>query len=187
MRTETKTVLSTWYTSTFRGVHALIFQYVPYIVIGLVHEGPANFYREKRRVAFVTSHLFTFLVVLSLICLVTTKILICGNQTIWRLEILLRTIVTALLKNQIQWPLCSKQKISRNGKGIFHNSANDRERWWLLIFCGQSNICFLIMPTQPTLRPTNTHTRTHTHMKRSPTYVASCCFRTSCYKGTLRW
>ena len=68
--------------STFRGVHVLIFQYVPYIVIGLVHEGPANFYREKRRVAFVTSHLFTFLVVLSLICLVTTKILICGNQTI---------------------------------------------------------------------------------------------------------
>ena len=48
----------------------------------LVDEEPANFYREKRRVAFVTGHLFTFLVVLSLICLVTTQILICGNQTI---------------------------------------------------------------------------------------------------------
>ena len=65
------------------------------------------------------------------------------------------------VKNQIQWPLCSKQKISRNGKGIFHNSANDRERWGLLIFCCQSNIWYLIMPTQPILRPTNTHTHTN--------------------------
>ena len=40
----------------------LIFLYhVPYIVIGLVHEEPANFYMEKRRVAFVTGHLFVFL------------------------------------------------------------------------------------------------------------------------------
>ena len=37
---------------------------------------------------------------LSLVCLVTTQILICENQTIWRLEILLRTIVTALLKTK---------------------------------------------------------------------------------------
>ena len=59
--------------STFRGVHTLIFPYVPYIVTGLVHEEPANFYREKRRVAFVTGHLFTFLMVLSLICLVTSQ------------------------------------------------------------------------------------------------------------------
>ena len=49
--------------STFRGVHTLIFPYVPYIVISLVREKPANFYRGKRRVAFVTGHLFTFLVV----------------------------------------------------------------------------------------------------------------------------
>ena len=57
----------------FRGVHTLIFPYVPYIVTGLVHEEPANFYREKRRVAFVTGHLFTCVVVLSLICLVATQ------------------------------------------------------------------------------------------------------------------
>ena len=78
--------------STFSGVHTLNF-------IG-PHEEPSNFYGEKRSVAFVTSHLFTFLVVLSLVCLVTTQILICENQTIWRLEILLRTIVTALLKTK---------------------------------------------------------------------------------------
>ena len=33
---------------------------MPYIVIGLAHEEPANFYREKQRVAFVTGHLCTF-------------------------------------------------------------------------------------------------------------------------------
>ena len=80
--------------STFRGVHTLIFTCVPYIVIGL-HEELANFYKEKRSVAFVISHLFTSLMVLSLIGLVTTQILACENQIIRRLEILLRTIVTA--------------------------------------------------------------------------------------------
>ena len=67
--------------STFRGVHTLIFTYVPYIVIGLYKE-PANFYREKRSISFVTGHLFTFVLVLSFICLVTPQILICENQTI---------------------------------------------------------------------------------------------------------
>ena len=65
--------------STFRGVHTLIFTYVPYIIIDL-HEEPANFNRGKRSVAFVTGHLFTFLVVSSLICLVATQIIICENQ-----------------------------------------------------------------------------------------------------------
>ena len=30
------------------------------------------------------------------------------------------------------------QKISRNGQGIFHKSANDRERWGLLIFAAKA-------------------------------------------------
>ena len=52
------------------------------VVIGL-HKEPANFYGGKKRsVAFVTGHLFTFLMVLSLIYLVTTQILICEHQTI---------------------------------------------------------------------------------------------------------
>ena len=46
------------------------------------------FVGKKRSVGFVTGHLFTFQVVVSLICSVTTQILICENQTIWRLEIL---------------------------------------------------------------------------------------------------
>ena len=61
----------------------------------------------------------------------------------------------------MQWLLCLKQKISRNGQGIFQNGANDRERWGLLIYCYQNNIWCLIMPTQPTLRPTNTYTHTN--------------------------
>ena len=61
------------------------------VVIGL-HKEPANFYGGKKRsVAFVTGHLFTFLMVLSLICLVTTQILICEGSKFY-LERL--------------WPLC---------------------------------------------------------------------------------
>ena len=70
------------------------------LLLASVHEEPANFYREKRRVAFVIGHFFTFLAVLSLICLATTQILICGNQTIWTLEILIRTTVAALFKTK---------------------------------------------------------------------------------------
>ena len=83
--------------STFKSVHTLIFINVSYIVIDF-YEKPEDFYRKKRSVALVTGHLLTFLVVLSLVGLVTTQILICENQIIWRLEILLGTIVAALLK-----------------------------------------------------------------------------------------
>ena len=83
--------------SMFRGVHTLIFTYVSYIAIGL-HEELEHFHREKRSVALVTGHSFTFSVVLSLVGLVTTQILTCENQIIRRLEIPLRTIVAALIK-----------------------------------------------------------------------------------------
>ena len=145
--------------STFRGVQTLIITYVSYIVIGLQEE-PANFYREKRSVVFVTGHLFTFLMVLSLICLVTTQILVSENQTIWRLKILLRTIVTALLITKCNGRFVKKKnnnkKISRNGQGIFHNSGNDRKR---------ATFDAWLCQTQPTLRPINTHTHTHTNKK----------------------
>ena len=104
--------------STFRGVHTLIFTYVPYIVIGL-HEEPANFYREKQSVAFVTGHLLTFLVVLFLICLVTTQILICVNQTIWRLEIILRTIVAAFSKTKYNGRFVKNKRYQETGKEYF--------------------------------------------------------------------
>ena len=68
------------------------------------------------------------------------------------------TIVAALVRTKSNGRFVKKKKISRNGLGIFHNSANDRDRWAVLIFCCQSNIWCLIMSTQPTLCPTNTHT-----------------------------
>ena len=117
-RTETKTVPSTWCIFNVQGCTQLIFTYVPYIVIGL-HEEPENFYKEKRSVAFVTGHLFTFLVVLSLICLVTTHILICENQTTWRLEILLRTIVAALLKTKCNGHFVKNKRYQETGKEYF--------------------------------------------------------------------
>ena len=85
---------------------------MPYIVIGL-HEEPANSY------TFVTGHLITFLVVLSLICLVTTQILISENQTILRLEILLRTIVAALLKTKCNGRFVKNKRYQETGEEYF--------------------------------------------------------------------
>ena len=78
-----------------------------------------NFYIEKRSVAFVTGHLFTFPVVLSLICLVTTQILICENQTAWRLEFLLRTIVAALFKIKCSDHFVKNKRYHKSGKEYF--------------------------------------------------------------------
>ena len=64
---------------------------MPYIVIGLYKE-PANFYREKRNISFVTGHLFTFVLVLSFICLVTPQILICGNQTVKTKDMIVKDV-----------------------------------------------------------------------------------------------
>ena len=105
--------------STFRGVHTLILTYVPHTDVCLYGE-PANFYREKRSVAFVAGHLFTFLVVLSLSCLVTMQILICENQAISRLEILLmKNDCRRLFKNQMQWPLCFDKRYQETGMEYF--------------------------------------------------------------------
>ena len=87
--------------STFRSVHTLIFTYMCLVLLlaYMSFEELANFSREKESVAFLTGHLFTFLLVLSLICLVT-QILMCENQSTWRLKIQLRMIVAALLKTK---------------------------------------------------------------------------------------
>ena len=56
---------------------------------------------------------------LSLIWLVTTQILICENQTIWRLEILLRTIVAALLKAKGNGRFVKYKRYPETGKEYF--------------------------------------------------------------------
>ena len=91
---------------------------MPYIIINLNDE-LANFYREKRSVAVVTGHLFTFLVVLSLISLMTSQTLICENQTILRLEIRLRTIETAFLKSKCNGNLVKNKRYQETDKKYF--------------------------------------------------------------------
>ena len=138
--------------STFKGTHTLIFTYVPYIVTSL-HDEPANSNREKRSVA----HAFVLPICLLFWWFYLLSVWWLGKYCYVKIR-LYGTIVAALVRTKSNGRFVKKKKISRNGLGIFHNSANDRDRWALLIFCCQSNIWCLIMSTQPTLCPTNAHT-----------------------------
>ena len=73
------------------------------------------------------------------------------------------------VKNQIQWPLYLKQKISRNGLGIFHNGANDRERSLLL----EQHL----MPDYP--HPA--HPPPHKHTRARANKMDTVCLMTSDY------
>ena len=123
-----------------------------YIVIGLQEE-PANFYREKRSVVFVTGHLFTFLMVLSLICLVTTQILVSENQTIWKLKILLRTIEAALLITKCNDRFVKNKRYQETGKEYFTIVE--------MIVKEQYLIPDYAKPSPPSTPQTHTHTHTN--------------------------
>ena len=104
----------------------------------------------------VTGHLFTFLVVLSLICLVTTQILICGNKTIWRLEILLRTIVAALLRTKCNGGFVKNKRYQETGKEYFTTVQ-------IIVkdFAARATFNALSCPTSPPSAP-----QTHTHQQK---------------------
>ena len=57
--------------------------------------------------------------VLSLICLVTTQILVSENQTIWKLKILLRTIEAALLITRCNDRFVKNKRYQETGKEYF--------------------------------------------------------------------
>ena len=119
MRTKTKTVPSTWYIFKVQKCTTLIFTYVSYIVIGL-HEEPENFYREKRSVALVTGDLFTFFG-----GFISRRFGDYANINMWKSDYTktwnsIKNDCGRFDKNQLQWPLCLKQKISRYGQGIFN-------------------------------------------------------------------
>ena len=121
MRTETKTVPSTWYIFNAQGcTHTAFCIYVPYIVSDL-HEELANFYRGKRSVAFVTNQSFTFFSGFISHLFGDYAILICENQTIWRLENSneIRTIVAALLKTKCNGPFVKNKRCQETGKEYF--------------------------------------------------------------------
>ena len=106
----------------------------------------------------VTDHVFTFLVVLSLICLVTTQMLICGNKTIWRLEILLRTIVAALLRTKCNGGFVKNKRYQETGKEYFtivQIIVKD--------FAARATFDALSCPTSP---PSAPQTHTHTHQQK---------------------
>ena len=118
MRTKTKTVPSTWYIfKVQKCTHTDL--YVSYIVIGL-HEEPENFYREKRSVALTTGDLFTFFG-----GFISRRFGDYANINMWKSDYTktwnsIKNDCGRFDKNQLQWPLCLKQKISRNGQGIFN-------------------------------------------------------------------
>ena len=99
--------------STFRGVH----REVSSIVIGL-HEKPDNFYREKPSVALATGYCHFFGGFIS------RRFGDYANN-MWKSDYMktwnsTRNDYSRFVKNQMQWPLCLEQKISRNGQGIFN-------------------------------------------------------------------
>ena len=68
----------------------------------------------------MTGHLITFPVVLSLICLVSTQILICENQTLYEgLKYSIRNDCGRFVKNQMQRPLCKNKRYQETGKEYF--------------------------------------------------------------------
>ena len=119
----------------------------------------ANFCRIKRSVASLTGHWFTFLVVLSLICLVTTQIIICENYTIWRPEILLRTIVAALLKTKCSGRFVENIRYQKTSKEYFTIMQMIVKGEGYLSFAARATLCPLNPPSVP---QTHTQTRIHT-------------------------
>ena len=99
LRTETKTVPSTWYIFNVQGCTHTDFHICALYCYWLTW-GTGEFLKGKAKRFFRDWPFVKGLVVLSLISLVTTQILICDNQIICRLEILFRTIVAALLKTK---------------------------------------------------------------------------------------
>ena len=162
MWTGTNTVPSTWYIFNVQGCSHTDFHICALYCYWLTWR-IGEFLREKRSVAFLTGHLFTFLVVLILICLVTTQILICENQTTWRLEILLRTIVAALLKTKCNGRFVMNKRYQKAGKEYFR-------RVQMIVKDEVTNIFLLEQHLMPDhahpapLRPTNT---AHTPTKRA--------------------
>ena len=113
--------------------------------------------------AFLWGRAFTFLVVLSLICLVTTQILICENQTIWKLEILLRTIVAALLKTKCNGQLKTNHIKKREYFTTMQMIVKDEDYKY---FAAKATFDAWSCPPSPPSTP-QTHTHTHTPTKRT--------------------
>ena len=151
--------------STFRGrVYTHWFSHMCLILLLAYKTNQRTF--KRRSIAFVTGHLFTFLMVLSLICLVTTQILVSGNQTIWRLKILLRTIMAALFITKCNGRFVKNKRYQETGKeyftivemivkdeGYYYFAASAIFDAWLCQT--QPTVCLMIL-AHPTSMPAHT-------------------------------
>ena len=161
MQTETKTVPQTWYTFNIPGCTHSDFHICAFYCYCFMRSLQIFI---GQSVAFMTGHLFTFLVVvLSLICSATMKILICENQTIWRLEIRLRKILATLLKAKCRGHFVKNKRYQETGEEYFTIVQ-------MIVKEEVTNILLLeqhLMPdyAHPAYPPPHkhTHTQTHTH------------------------
>ena len=90
--------------------------------------GTGEFLKGKAKRCFRDWPFVYFSGGLSLICLVTTQILMRENQIKWRLEILLRTIVAALLKTKCNGRFVKNKRYQETGKEysvIVHTIVKD--------------------------------------------------------------
>ena len=101
------------------GVYTHWFSHVCLIYCYRLTWGTGEILQGKAKRCFRDKPFVYFLVVLSLICLVTMQILICENQTKWGLEILLRTIVAALLKTKCNGHFVKNKRYQETGKEYF--------------------------------------------------------------------
>ena len=112
--------------------------------------------------------LFWWFYLLSLICLVTTQIIICENYTIWRPEILLRTIVAALLKTKCSGLFVENKRYQEMGKEYFTIMQMIVKGEGYLYFAARATLCPLNPPSVP---QTHTQTRIHTRIHTLHTYI----------------
>ena len=115
--------------------------------------------RKQRSAAFVTGSLRTFLVVLSLICLVTSQILVSENQMIWRLKIPFRTTVAASLKTKCNGRFVKNKRHQETSKECFTIvQMIVKDEGYEYFACRATFDAWLCPPSPPFASQTHTHT-----------------------------
>ena len=125
------------------------------------HEEPANFHRASEALfSWLAIFFFTFLVVLSLTCLVTTQILICEDQTIWWMIAIMIILIITLLSvpvGNIKWILSwlanqagkmgpSCPQCRRGVSKAVKDSQNEEDKRRSWVYCAKTQLAFHPVP-----------------------------------------
>ena len=97
-------------------------------------------------------------------------ILICGNKTIWRLEILLRTILAALLKTKYNGRFVKNKRYQETGKDYFKIVQMILKDEGYKYFAARTIFDAWLCPLSP---PSASQTHTHTNKKDTVCLVTS--------------